>query len=166
MAYGVAFLCALSCSAIGLYAFYVNNASYQNLFSTYIRATIDSAIRSQTQSGDDGADPLPKTLAKFYVAFGSHRGDSNENEEHDDHEDVELQRLNVAEINPSLELSWDRLGNASDAEYPRDHRAGSLGAEGHSQTDVESRSVVSSLEHTPQDGPDVRPENVEEDARR
>ncbi|GAB7332768.1 hypothetical protein MBLNU13_g04501t3 [Cladosporium sp. NU13] len=65
LAYGVAFLCALSCSAVGIYAFYVNNASYQNLFSTYIRTTVDSAIHLQTQSGDDGAHTLPKLWSNF-----------------------------------------------------------------------------------------------------
>jgi hypothetical protein len=84
LAYGVAFMCALSCSAVGLYAFYVNNASYQNLFSTYIRATVDSAIRSQTQPGDNGADPLPETLAKFYVAFGGYRENRDEIDERDE----------------------------------------------------------------------------------
>jgi hypothetical protein len=165
LAYGVAFLCALSCSAVGLYAFYVNSASYQNLFSTYIRATVDSAIRSQTQSGDDGADPLPKTLAKSYVAFGGHRGNSDEHDDRHNHQDVELQRLNVPEVNPSLELSWDRLSNAHDPEDPRDDHLGSPGVEECSQTDAETRSRVSSIELTTQDVQGVQAENAEEAAR-
>ena len=165
LAYGVAFLCALSCSAVGLYAFYVNNASYQNLFSTYIRATIDSAIRSQTQSDDDGADPLPKALAKFYVAFGGHRGNSDEHDDRGNHQDVELQRLNVAEINPSLELSWDAPDDTHDTGYPGVHRAGSLSAEDRSQTDMETHSVVSSIERSTRDVPDVRAGDTEADGR-
>lgn len=165
LAYGVAFLCALSCSAVGLYAFYVNNASYQNLFSTYIRATVDSAIRLQTQSGDDGADPLPKSLASFYVAFGGHQEDSEKHDECNDHEDVELRRLNVAEINPSLELSWDRLSNADDPTGTRIHHSGSLEAEDCSQTGAETRSRVSSVDHILREDPDVRAENTEGDRR-
>lgn len=165
LAYGVAFLCALSCSVIGLYAFYVNNASYQNLFSTYIRATVDSAIRSQTQSSDNGADPLPKALAKFYVAFGRHREDMEEIDGRDEHEDVELQRLNVAEINPSLELSWNSLDNAHGSGGPRNHHAGSLGAEERSQTDVETHSEASSIEDVLRNGPHVRAGNQDKEAR-
>ena len=165
LAYGVAFLCALGCSAVGLYAFYVNNASYQNLFSTYIRATVDSAIRLQIQSGDDGADPLPKTLAKFYVAFGGHRESSDEYNKRNDHEDVELRRLNVAEINPSLELSFNTPGDVQDPEHPRDHPPRSPGAEERSTTEVETRSVVSSIESTTRDNSEVRAESTERDTR-
>lgn len=162
LAYGVAFLCTLGCSAVGIYAFYVNNASYQNLFSTYIRATVDSAISSQTQPGDDGADPLPKALANFYVAFGGDRENSEENDEPDIHDDVELRRLNVAEMNPSLELSWDRLSNAHDPSGPRDNRSGSLTTE---ETEVGTRTVDSSIDHTTRDNPDVRVENTEGNTR-
>lgn len=165
LAYGMAFLCALSCCAVGLYAFYVNNASYQNLFSTYIRATADSAIRLQTQSGDDGADPLPKTLANFYVGFGGHRENSDEHDERNDHEDVELRRLNVAEINTSLELNWDDLRNAHDPSSTRDHPSGSLEAADRSETEVETRSIVSSIDHITRDIPYVRAENTEGDRR-
>lgn len=165
LAYGMAFLCALSCSAVGLHAFYVNNASYQNLFSTYIRATVDSAIRLQTQSGDDGADPLPKAFAKFYVAFGGHRDNGGEHDERNDHEDVELRRLNVPEFNPSLELSWDRFSNIHDPSSTRDRRSGSLEAEDCSQTEAESRSIVSSIDHTTREDPDVRAEHTEGDRR-
>lgn len=164
LAYGVAFLCALSCSAVGLYAFYVNNASYQNIFSTYIRATVDSAIRSQTQSGDNGEDPLPKTLATFYVAFGRHREEIEEIDKRDEHEDVELRRLNVAQINPSLDLSWNTLDDVHGFGGPRDHHTGSLGDEERSlQTEVETRSVVSSIKEASQDSQDVRAENMEGD---
>ena len=161
LAYGVAFLCALSCSAIGLYAFYINNASYQNLFSTYIRATVDSAIRLQTQPGDDGADPLPKSLAKSYVLFGGHQQDSDVHIERNDHQDVELRRLNVAEINPSLELSWDRLSGTHDPSGPLEPRSGSLSTAESSQTELETRTIVSSIDHTIRDSPDARVENTQ-----
>lgn len=55
--YGVAFLCGLGCSAVGLYAFFVNDESYQNLFSTYVRATNASDLRLHADGGDKGADP-------------------------------------------------------------------------------------------------------------
>ena len=83
----------------------------------------------------------------------------------DEHEDVELQRLNVAEINPSLELSWNSLDNAHGSGGPRNHHAGSLGAEEHSQTDVETHSVVSSIEDVSRNSPHVRAENEDRETR-
>jgi hypothetical protein len=67
--YGSAFLCALGCSIVGLYAFFANNASYQNLFSTYLRATKDSEFDSRVYAGDSGADPLPQPLARSRIAM-------------------------------------------------------------------------------------------------
>lgn len=67
--YGVAFLCALVCSAIGLHAFYANGGSYQNVFSTYFRATNDADLHSQVEVGDMGADPLPRLLAQTRVTI-------------------------------------------------------------------------------------------------
>jgi hypothetical protein len=74
--YGVAFICAFICSAVGLYAFFVNGASYQNLFSTYFRATKDLDLRSQLVTGDKGADPLPKALAESRIVLRGCVGDS------------------------------------------------------------------------------------------
>lgn len=163
LAYGVAFIFALACSAIGLYAFFVNNASYQNLFSTYIRATVDSAIRSQMQSGDDGADPLPSTLAKTRVALGGQREKKDEDAERDDRDDVELQRLGLTETSPDFGLSWNSLNNAGDCESPQDHHASSLCAGEHSLADPEARSIASSVDQVPQDVANVRTQDAEVD---
>jgi hypothetical protein len=50
--------------------FSINNASYQTLFSTYMRAIGDLEVRSQTVADDNGADPLPKAFARSHVALG------------------------------------------------------------------------------------------------
>jgi hypothetical protein len=124
LAYGVAFLCALSCSAVGLYAFYVNNASYQNLFSTsYIRATNDIDIRSKTEAGDDGADPLPKAFARSHIAVSDQkqRHDTDvKDTKRDRNNDVKLQRLSLTETNPSLGLAWTNFENMHDPVSPLD----------------------------------------------
>jgi hypothetical protein len=133
LAYGVAFLCALSCSAVGLYAFRVNNASYQNLFSTYIRATNDVDIRSKTEAGDDGADPLPKAFARSHVALSGQRQPHDtdvQDTKRDGDDDVELQRLSLTETDPSLGLAWTSLENRHDPVSPLDdHAASSLSGE-------------------------------------
>ena len=73
--------------------------------------------------------------------------------------------MNVAEFNPSLELSWDRLINIHDPSGTRDRRSGSLEAEDRSQTEAETRSIVSSIDHTTREDPDVRAEHTEGDRR-
>lgn len=65
--YGVAFLCALTSTIAGLFAFFSNGSSYQNLFSTYFRATCNLNIHSYVEPGDDGADPLPHGLARSRI---------------------------------------------------------------------------------------------------
>lgn len=68
--YGLALFSALCCSVIGLCAFYANyRSSYQNTFSTFLRATNDLDLRSKIGSSDAGADPLPKRLGKAEVEF-------------------------------------------------------------------------------------------------
>lgn len=68
--YGIALFSALSCSIIGLYAFSANRkSSYQNTFSTFLRATDKMDVRSKIRRGDVGADPLPKRLGKADVEF-------------------------------------------------------------------------------------------------
>ena len=76
LAYGIAFVCSVACCAVGLYAFFVNHASYQNLFSTFVRATNDAELRSLISSNDDGADPLPKSLSRAEISMmdGSRAG--------------------------------------------------------------------------------------------
>ncbi|KAM0690751.1 hypothetical protein Q7P36_009520 [Cladosporium allicinum] len=68
--YGLALLSALGCSIIGLYAFSANRkSSYQNTFSTFLRATDKMHVRSKVKGSDVGADPLPKRLGKSDVEF-------------------------------------------------------------------------------------------------
>jgi len=72
--YGLSFLFALICSTIGLHAFVVNHASYQNLFSTFLRAMKGSELWSSVDPGDSGADPLPQGLARSKVMMGPGKG--------------------------------------------------------------------------------------------
>jgi hypothetical protein len=68
--YGFALFSALGCSIIGLYAFSANRkSSYQNTFSTFLRATDKMDVRSRIRRNDTGADPLPKRLGKADVEF-------------------------------------------------------------------------------------------------
>jgi hypothetical protein len=69
IAYGVALVSNVLCCAVGLYAFFVNHASYQNLFSTFLRATNNAAIRALIVSDDNGADPIPKDLGKVKISM-------------------------------------------------------------------------------------------------
>lgn len=69
LAYGISFLCTLVCAVVGLYAFFINDASYQNIFSTFIRASNELEIRSRISPRDLGSDPLPKDLAKTAVTL-------------------------------------------------------------------------------------------------
>lgn len=71
LAYGLSLLCAACCTIMGLHAFWVNHASYQNLFSTFLRTTKnDTALSFVICDYDSGADPLPKELAKTRVSIG------------------------------------------------------------------------------------------------
>jgi hypothetical protein len=69
LAYGLAFGCSVVCAAIGLFAYFVNDASYQNLFSTFVRASNDRELRALIDPHDDGADPVPKSLSKIRVSM-------------------------------------------------------------------------------------------------
>lgn len=73
VAYGVSLLASLLCALVGFRAFHSNNASYQNLFSTYLRATSDAGLASYIQGTDAGDDPLPKSLAKAEVRLSPRR---------------------------------------------------------------------------------------------
>ncbi|KAF2158720.1 hypothetical protein M409DRAFT_61436 [Zasmidium cellare ATCC 36951] len=68
--YGLSLLFALLSSAIGLRAFRINNASYKNVFSTFLRATNDQELRAAISIGDNGADPLGKDIAKLKITMG------------------------------------------------------------------------------------------------
>jgi hypothetical protein len=65
--YGISILCTIVCALVGFYAFSVNDGSYQNIFSTFFRATNDIEIRSHIVSEDSGSDPLPKALESTAV---------------------------------------------------------------------------------------------------
>ena len=72
--YGFALFSALGCSVIGLYAFAANRkSSYQNTFSTFLRATDKMEVRSRIRRNDTGADLLPDRLGKAEIQF-HHRG--------------------------------------------------------------------------------------------
>lgn len=74
IAYGLSLFCAIVCSLIGLHAFYVNNASYQNAFSTFVRVTGDQELHSLASHDDTGADPVPKRLAKARIIMQRGQG--------------------------------------------------------------------------------------------
>lgn len=93
LAYGIAFLCALCCAIIGLRAFLDNEASYQNLFSTYLRATNTVALRSRMDAEDTGSDPLPKALARTEIALGPQADPKQEDVAQSKENDVELHLL-------------------------------------------------------------------------
>lgn len=69
--YGLALGAALLCAAIGSYAFFVNNASYQNIFSSFLRATSGHETHALLDPISDGSDPLPKHLGKLRITVGS-----------------------------------------------------------------------------------------------
>lgn len=160
LAYGVAFLCALSCSVVGLYAFYMNNASYQNLFSTYIRATNNLDIRSQTELGDDGADPLPKAFAKSHVALGGRQELSDADAERGEIEEVELQRLSLDETGPSLESEWESLGHVCRRTSLQDGHAGSIASEEYDPPGDAASSAIMDHDQIAQDDPHTQQSQI------
>jgi hypothetical protein len=87
--YGLAFFFALLCAAAGLYAFFVTGASYQNIFSSFVRATSGHDVHQFIDAESDGADPLPSKLAKATVVMGLYD------------EAWHMKRLCSAELNPS-----------------------------------------------------------------
>lgn len=70
LAYGVGILSTILCAIVGLHAFIVNDASYQNTFSTFLRATKDEDFQAVREPHDSGADPLPSALKKIKFTFG------------------------------------------------------------------------------------------------
>lgn len=80
--YGVSLACALCCAIVGMYAFQINDASYQNIFSTFLRATNGAWARECISPDDEGADPLPKSLAKIRLGLHEqHRAEDVESVE-------------------------------------------------------------------------------------
>ncbi|KAF7187316.1 hypothetical protein HII31_11404 [Pseudocercospora fuligena] len=68
LAYGLCLVSTLLCAGIGTRAFVANDhASFQNMFSTYLRATGDAELRAIVPIDDTGADPLAKNIAKARI---------------------------------------------------------------------------------------------------
>jgi hypothetical protein len=108
IAYGISLMCTIICAMIGFYAFFVNDASYQNVFSTFLRATNDLEIRSNISSGDTGSDPLPKDLAKTAVTLSGRDATHDTSacliEGNGKNDDIELQPLRQ----DGIATPWDR----------------------------------------------------------
>ena len=104
LAYGIAFLCALCCAIIGLRAFLDNQASYHNLFSTYLRATNTAALRSRMDAEDTGSDPLPKALARTEIALGQQADPDQADVAQSKENDVELHLLHREGFGVPLEI--------------------------------------------------------------
>ena len=62
LAYGLGLFGGFLCAIIGLHAAWTNIASYQNVFSTFLRVADDPELRNMIESTDDGSDPLPEKL--------------------------------------------------------------------------------------------------------
>ena len=73
LAYSISFLVSLICCILGLHSFYRNGSSFQNNFSTYIRAAESSNfdIRATVSPGDTGADPLSKKIGETMITMVS-----------------------------------------------------------------------------------------------
>jgi hypothetical protein len=101
-------MCTIICAMVGFYAFFINDASYQNLFSTFLRATNDLEIRSNISSGDTGSDPLPKDLAKTAVTLSGRDATHDKSacliEGNGKNDDIELQPLRQ----DGIATPWDR----------------------------------------------------------
>lgn len=108
LAYGIAFLCASCCAIIGLRAFLDNDASYQNLFSTYLRATNTATLRSRIDPGDTGSDPLPKALAQTAITLGQQADSNQVDVTRLKESDVELHLLHREDFGVPLEVSDPR----------------------------------------------------------
>ncbi|KPI37348.1 uncharacterized protein AB675_10331 [Cyphellophora attinorum] len=78
--YGLGLVSAVACCLVGLHAFHVNGlASFQNQFSTYLRAIREDVWQGvfEDNDHDGGADPLPKKLASAKVALGRDTGSTD-----------------------------------------------------------------------------------------
>ena len=66
--YGLAFILTQICVLLGLYAVAKNRGTYQNRFSTFLRATKNtSELRRYSNVNDDATDPRPKELSRATV---------------------------------------------------------------------------------------------------
>jgi hypothetical protein len=71
----LAFVFALLCAVIGSYAFFINHATYHNVFSSFVRATSVHEVHAMLSSESNGADPLPADLAKIKISMNSAKGE-------------------------------------------------------------------------------------------
>lgn len=69
IAYGIAAGSALFCVIFGIYSILRNGATYQNVFSTFLRTTRDEALQNLIDPSDNGAEPLPKDLAEVNITL-------------------------------------------------------------------------------------------------
>ena len=69
IAYGIAAGSSLFCVIFGAYAILRNGATYQNVFSTFLRTTRDQALQNLIDPSDNGAEPLPKDLAEVNITL-------------------------------------------------------------------------------------------------
>ena len=66
--YGIAFILTQICVLLGLYAVAKNRGTYQNRFSTFLRATKNtSELRRYSNVNDDATDPRPEKLSRATV---------------------------------------------------------------------------------------------------
>ena len=71
VAYGMAFGASLICCVLGMLSYGMNGNSFQNNFSTYIRAAEGSNFRASVSPGDTGAGPLPRRIGEKTVRLAS-----------------------------------------------------------------------------------------------
>ena len=66
-------LASLICCVLGIHSFYKNGTSFQNNFSTYIRAAqgSDLDLRDFVAVGDTGGDPLPMRLGEKTITIAA-----------------------------------------------------------------------------------------------
>lgn len=69
IAYGIAAGSSLFCVIFGIYAIWCNGATYQNVFSTFLRTTRDQTLQNLIDPSDNGAEPLPKDLAEVNITL-------------------------------------------------------------------------------------------------
>lgn len=144
--YGISVLCALGCSCVGLQAFFVNDASYQNLLSAFLRATNDLEVRSQISENGKGSDPLPKALAKATVTVNGSHQRAELNSKGADCSDLELRLLSR---DRSESVSVAHLAEAETATTDSCMHSREIEGTSHDDGDTDNRTLQNT---TPEDG--------------
>lgn len=68
LAYGIACVAALLSTILGAYGGWRNGGfGYQNVFSTYVRATRNQELKDVIDPFDHAAEPLPKKLSETSI---------------------------------------------------------------------------------------------------